>query len=892
MEEVTLEKLAQDVGTTVDRLVQQFAEAGIKKQPGDRVNEQEKQTLLSHLNKTTGGAAPSEPAKMTLKRKEKSTLSIGGGPAGRTKSVQVEVRKKRTYVKRSVLEEQQKAEQERLEQERLAAELKRQEEEAKKAAAEQAKAAAKAAEEKAKQEAARKEKEQAKAKAEAEKRAAMSPEERKRADEAKVEAERLRKAQEEEARKKAEAEAARQAEEARRLAEENEARWQEEEAKRKRAEQEEVHFTTSQTAREAEDEQDEGEERRARRKQSKQRRHKDDERDDTPRREKRRKGAKRSTLQHGFNKPAAPVEREVRLGETITVGELANRMAVKASEVIKTMMKMGEMVTINQVLDQETATLVVEEMGHKVVLVSENALEQEILADRDEELNQQLVSRAPVVTVMGHVDHGKTSLLDHIRKAKVAAGEAGGITQHIGAYHVKTDHGMITFLDTPGHAAFTSMRARGAGATDIVILVVASDDGVMPQTIEAIQHAKAAGVPIVVAITKMDKPEADPDRIKNELAQREVIPEEWGGDVMFVPVSARTGDGIEDLLEAVLLQAEVLDLKAVASGMARGIVIESRLDRGRGPVASILVQEGTLRRGDVVLCGLEYGKIRAMRDETGREVEEAGPSIPVEILGLSGVPQAGDEATAVKDERKAREVANYRQGKYREVKLAKQQKAKLENMFANMQEGDVKELNIVLKSDVQGSLEAISDSLMSLATDEVKVNIIGSGVGGITETDASLANASNAIIIGFNVRADASAKRLIDQESVDLRYYSVIYDLLDEVKAAMGGMLAPEFKQQIIGLAEVRDVFKSPKIGAIAGCMVVEGIVKRSAPIRVLRDNVVIFEGELESLRRFKDDVQEVRHGMECGIGVKNYNDVRVGDQIEVFETVQVERSL
>ncbi len=891
MEEVTLDKLAKDVGTTVDRLVQQFAEAGITKQPSDRVNEQEKAALLKHLNKSHGGSAPSEPAKMTLKRKEKSTLSIGGGP-GRTKSVQVEVRKKRTYIKRSVLEEQQQAEQERLEQERLAAELKRQEEEAKKAAEAQAKAAAKAAEEKAKQEAARKEKEKAKAKAEADKRAAMTPEERQRADEAKAEAERLRKAQEEEARKKAEAEAARQAEEARRLAEENEARWQEEEAKRKRAEQEEVHFTTSQTAREAEDEQDEGEERRARRKQNKQRRHKDDDRDDAPRREKRRKGGKRSTLQHGFNKPAAPVEREVRLGETITVGELANRMAVKASEVIKTMMKMGEMVTINQVLDQETATLVVEEMGHKVVLVSENALEQEILADRDEEQNKQLVSRAPVVTVMGHVDHGKTSLLDHIRKAKVAAGEAGGITQHIGAYHVKTEHGMITFLDTPGHAAFTSMRARGASATDIVILVVASDDGVMPQTIEAIQHAKAAGVPIVVAITKMDKPEADPDRIKNELAQRDVIPEEWGGDVMFVPVSARTGEGIENLLEAVLLQAEVLDLKAVATGMARGIVIESRLDRGRGPVASILVQEGTLRRGDVVLCGLEYGKIRAMRDETGREVTEAGPSIPVEILGLSGVPQAGDEATVVKDERKAREVANYRQGKYREVKLAKQQKAKLENMFANMQEGDVKELNIVLKSDVQGSLEAISDSLMKLSTDEVKVNIIGSGVGGITETDASLANASNAIIIGFNVRADASAKRLIDQESVDLRYYSVIYDLLDEVKAAMGGMLAPEYKQEIIGLAEVRDVFKSPKLGAIAGCMVVEGVVKRSAPIRVLRDNVVIFEGELESLRRFKDDVQEVRNGMECGIGVKNYNDVRVGDQIEVFETVQVERSL
>lgn len=575
--------------------------------------------------------------------------------------------------------------------------------------------------------------------------------------------------------------------------------------------------------------QDVDEERRSRRKVSKQRRHKDDERDDSPRREKRRKGAKRSTLQHGFNKPAAPVERDVKLGETITVGELANRMAVKASEVIKTMMKMGEMVTINQVLDQETASLVVEEMGHKVVLVSENALEQEVLADRGADTADDATTRAPVVTVMGHVDHGKTSLLDYIRKAKVAKGEAGGITQHIGAYHVETDHGMITFLDTPCHAAFTSMRARGASATDIVILVVAADDGVMPQTLEAIQHARAAQVPIVVAINKMDKPTADPDRVKNELAQRDVIPEDWGGDVMFVPVSAHTGDGIEQLLESVLLQAEVLDLKAVATGMAKGIVIESRLDKGRGPVASVLVQEGTLRQGDIVLCGLEYGRVRAMRDETGKEVKEAGPSIPVEILGLSGVPQSGDEATVVKDERKAREVANYRQGKYREVKLAKQQKAKLENMFANMQEGEVQELNIVLKSDVQGSLEAISDSLQKLSTNEVKVNIIGSGVGGITETDASLASASNAIVIGFNVRADASAKRLIEQDAVDLRYYSVIYDLIDEVKAAMGGMLAPEFKQQIIGLAEVRDAFKSPKIGAIAGCMVTEGVVKRSA---------------------------------------------------------------
>ncbi len=500
--------------------------------------------------------------------------------------------------------------------------------------------------------------------------------------------------------------------------------------------------------------------------------------------------------------------------------------------------------------------------------------------------------RAPVVTIMGHVDHGKTSLLDYIRSTKVASGEAGGITQHIGAYHVETDNGMITFLDTPGHAAFTSMRARGAQATDIVVLVVAADDGVMPQTIEAIQHAKAAQVPVVVAVNKIDKPEADPDRVKNELSQYGILPEEWGGESQFVHVSAKAGTGIDDLLDAILLQAEVLELKAVRNGMASGAVIESFLDKGRGPVATVLVREGTLHKGDIVLCGFEYGRVRAMRDELGREVLEAGPSIPVEILGLSGVPAAGDEVTVVRDEKKAREVALYRQGKFREVKLARQQKSKLENMFANMTEGEVHEVNIVLKADVQGSVEAISDSLLKLSTDEVKVKIIGSGVGGITETDATLAAASNAILVGFNVRADASARKVIEAESLDLRYYSVIYNLIDEVKAAMSGMLSPELKQQIIGLAEVRDVFKSPKFGAIAGCMVTEGTIKRHNPIRVLRDNVVIYEGELESLRRFKDDVNEVRNGMECGIGVKNYNDVRVGDMIEVFEIIEIQRSI
>ncbi|AAU38051.1 translation initiation factor IF-2 [[Mannheimia] succiniciproducens] len=597
-----------------------------------------------------------------------------------------------------------------------------------------------------------------------------------------------------------------------------------------------------------------------------------------------------SAIQQAFTKPAQAVNRDVVIGETITVAELANKMAVKATEIIKTMMKMGEMVTINQVIDQETAQLVAEEMGHKVILRKENELEESVLEDRD--VNAEKVTRAPVVTIMGHVDHGKTSLLDYIRKAKVAAGEAGGITQHIGAYHVETNGKMITFLDTPGHAAFTSMRARGAKATDIVVLVVAADDGVMPQTIEAIQHARAASVPLVVAVNKIDKPEANPDRVEQELLQYDVVSEKFGGDTQFVYVSAKKGTGVDELLDAILLQSEVLELTAVKEGMATGVVIESYLDKGRGPVATILVQSGTLNRGDILLCGFEYGRVRAMRDELGKDVESAGPSIPVEVLGLSGVPAAGDEATVVRDEKKAREVALYRQGKFREVKLARQQKAKLENMFSNMAEGDVAELNVIVKADVQGSVEAIVQSLQELSTEEVKVKVVGSGVGGITETDATLAAASNAIIVGFNVRADASARRIIETENIDLRYYSIIYELLNEIKAAMSGMLQPEFKQEIIGLAEVRDVFRSPKFGAIAGCMVTEGVIKRNNPIRVLRDNVVIFEGELESLRRFKDDVNEVRNGMECGIGVKNYNDVKVGDQIEVFEVVEIKRSI
>ena len=583
--------------------------------------------------------------------------------------------------------------------------------------------------------------------------------------------------------------------------------------------------------------------------------------------------------------------REVTIPESITVGELAQKMAIKGAELIKQLMKMGVMATINQPLDQETAVLVTEELGHIPKPVSQDAIEEDVLSTVESQEGEAL-PRPPVVTIMGHVDHGKTSLLDYIRNSQVAAKEAGGITQHIGAYHVKTEHGGITFLDTPGHAAFTAMRARGANVTDIVVLIVAADDGVMPQTIEAIQHAKAANVPLIVAVNKIDKPEADPDRVKNELSQHDVIPEEWGGDVQFVHVSAKTGQGIPELLEAISLQAELLELKASASGPAKGTIIEARLDKGQGPVASVLVQSGTLRKGDILLAGLHFGRVRAMKDEYGRVVKEAGPSMPVEVLGLSGVPDAGDEAIVVPDERKAREVAQFRQQKAREAKLARQQKAKLENMFKSMEEGEVHELPLLIKADVQGSVEALTDALTKLSTDEIRVRVVSSGVGAITETDANLAAASNAIIIGFNVRADGAARKVIENHGLDLRYYSVIYDVVDEVKAAMTGMLAPEFKQEIIGLAEVRQVFRVPKLGAVAGCMVLEGVVRRSNPIRVLRDNVVIFEGELDSLRRFKDDVNEVRAGMECGIGVKNYNDIKVGDQIEVFETVEVKRSL
>ena len=894
MTDVTIKTLAAERQTSVERLVQQFADAGIRKSADDSVSAQEKQTLIDHLNQKNSG-----PDKLTLQRKTRSTLNIPG-TGGKSKSVQIEVRKKRTFVKRDPQEA-----------ERLAAEEQAQREAEEQARREAEEAAKREAQLKAEREAAEQAKREVadKAKREAAEKDKVSnqhtDEMTKTAQAEKIrrenEAAELKRKSEEEARRKLEEEARRVAEEARRMAQENEKNWTE--APETPEETTDYHVTTSQHARQAEDDNDReveggrgrGRNAKAARPAKKGNKHAESKADREEARAAVRGGKggkhrKGSALQQGFQKPAQAVNRDVIIGETITVGDLANKMAVKGSQVIKAMMKLGAMATINQVIDQETAQLVAEEMGHKVILRRENELEEAVMSDRD--TGAAAEPRAPVVTIMGHVDHGKTSLLDYIRSTKVASGEAGGITQHIGAYHVETENGMITFLDTPGHAAFTSMRARGAQATDIVVLVVAADDGVMPQTIEAIQHAKAAGVPVVVAVNKIDKPEADPDRVKNELSQYGILPEEWGGESQFVHVSAKAGTGIDELLDAILLQAEVLELKAVRKGMASGAVIESFLDKGRGPVATVLVREGTLHKGDIVLCGFEYGRVRAMRNELGQEVLEAGPSIPVEILGLSGVPAAGDEVTVVRDEKKAREVALYRQGKFREVKLARQQKSKLENMFANMTEGEVHEVNIVLKADVQGSVEAISDSLLKLSTDEVKVKIIGSGVGGITETDATLAAASNAILVGFNVRADASARKVIEAESLDLRYYSVIYNLIDEVKAAMSGMLSPELKQQIIGLAEVRDVFKSPKFGAIAGCMVTEGVVKRHNPIRVLRDNVVIYEGELESLRRFKDDVNEVRNGMECGIGVKNYNDVRTGDVIEVFEIIEIQRTI
>ncbi|HFC53140.1 MAG TPA: translation initiation factor IF-2 [Gammaproteobacteria bacterium] len=827
MAEVSVDEFARTVGIPVERLLEQLQEAGVATLQADSlISDEDKQKLLSYLRSKHGAAKPgAAPKRVTLKRKSVSEVKLGAGRGASAKTVTVEVRKKRTYVKRSVVmeEESRRLELERAERE-AAEEARRREEEARKEEARR--------------------REEAARKAEEEKRAAAAPP----------------------AAGPAEPPARREEKRAQRRGEAEEKKAKTKPAPR-REEKRDKHGKLGLS--------DEG--RRAAR----------------PSRKKKasRVAVKAAAPQHGFEKPVGPIVREVVVPEAITVADLAQRMSVKAAEVIKELMKMGSMVTINQMLDQDTAAIVVEEMGHKAILRKESSIEDELALGAEATAGEE-EARPPVVTIMGHVDHGKTSLLDYIRKSKVTSGEAGGITQHIGAYHVDIEGGTITFLDTPGHAAFTAMRARGASVTDIIVLVVAADDGVMPQTKEAIEHARAAEVPVIVAVNKIDKPEADPDRVKNELSQLEVIPEEWGGDTMFVNVSAKTGQGVDDLLEGILLQAEVLELKATREGPAHGVIIESRLDRGRGAVASLLVQKGTLHKGDVLLAGQEYGRVRAMLDENGKSIEKAGPSIPVEILGLSGTPNAGDEALVVANERKAREVALFRQGKFREIKLARQRAAKLENMFAQMEEGQVHTLNVVLKADVQGSVEAIADALTKLSTDEVRVNTISSGVGGITESDVNLALASSAVIIGFNVRAEAGTRAMAREEGVEIRYYSVIYDLIDEIKQAMSGMLAPEFKEEIIGLAEVRDVFRAPKIGAIAGCMVTEGVVRRNNPIRVLRDNIVIFEGELESLRRFKEDVNEVKQGLECGIGVKNYDDVRIGDQIEVYERVQVARKI
>ncbi len=913
----------------MNRLLVQFEEAGIEVGDADAtITDEQKMDLLAHLRKSHGNKGQlgiAEPKRITLKRKTHSEIKMAGG-AGQVKTVSVEVRKKRTYVKRSVVLEEETKRRRLLEEQD---QTRRQSEESIRLQAE----------EEARRQA---EEEAARLQTEEESRLQAEEEARRQAEEeaARLQTEEESRLQaEEEARRQAEEEARRQAEEAARTAEATVVSQAPAVAKTGPQREVETPGRTTESGRRK----TEGQSRRKtppasaaaapkpakvpekaglpRRKQveeegaiadAKLKKHWSDDAglgrlgksvrgepggDKTVRRsrlKRTRPVAKPAPpplqLRHGFAKPTAPIVRAVTLPETITVAELAQRMSVKATEVIKVLMKLGTMVTINQVLDQETAAIVVEEMGHTYKLLKENALEEELAAETEEAGHR--APRAPVVTIMGHVDHGKTSLLDYIRRTRVAAGEAGGITQHIGAYHVQTPKGMVTFLDTPGHAAFTAMRARGAKATDIVVLVVAADDGVMPQTLEAIQHAKAAGVPIVVAINKIDKSGADPERIRSELAGRDIIPEEWGGETLFAEVSAKTGQDIDRLLDQILVQAEVLELEAVVDGPARGVVIESRLDKGRGPVATILVQSGTLHKGDIVLSGLEYGRVRALLDETGEQINQAGPSIPMEVLGFSGTPNAGDEFIVVSDERKAREIALFRQGKFREVKLAKQQKAKLENVFEQLEEGKVHTLNIVLKADVQGSAEALSDALTRLSTEEARVRIIASGVGGINESDANLAVASEAILIGFNVRADSSAKKVIDEDGVDLHYYSVIYEAIDDVRKALQGLLKPEFKEQIIGLAEVRSVFRSPKFGAIAGCMVVDGVVRRNNPIRVLRHNVVIYEGELESLRRYKDDVTEVRAGTECGIGVRNYNDVREGDQIEVYERIEVARTL
>jgi translation initiation factor IF-2 len=847
MADVTVKELAETVGVSEEKLLSQIKEAGLPHaSPDETITNEDKNTLLMFLRQSHGNRESSDaaPRKITLKRKTSTTLTSASGH-GRGKTVNVEVRRKRTYVKRSALPEQEQPEEvavaaaESAELE-SAAELQPVAETELAAQAEAAAADAPVEEGAAA--------EQTDGLAEVAEAPPVEPETTKGG---KVPPKRKPRSADEER-------------------EEAKKTHQKHKEKALRRPRERVPSADDFVLEDGEYEEVESHVRRGGRK------------------PKGRVGGK----QHAFEKPTEFITREITIGEANTVGELAQKMSVKGAEVVKILLNMGVMATINQPLDRDTSTLLIEEMGHKARFVSEDAIEEKLYEDLAQHEGKEEVARAPVVTVMGHVDHGKTSLLDYIRKSSVVSHEAGGITQHIGAYHVNTDHGMISFLDTPGHAAFSAMRSRGAKATDVVILVVAADDGVKPQTEEAVNHARAAEVPLVVAINKIDKENADPDKVKNELSVLEVIPEDWGGDTQFIEVSAQTGQGIEELLEAVLLQAELLELKAFTDVPGSGVVIESRLDKGRGPVASVLVQDGVLKVGDIVLVGHEYGRVRALMDENGDNVKSAGPSIPVEILGLTGVPDAGDEFVVVQDEKKAREVAEFRRGRTKDTQHAAQQSTSLESMLASIGKDEKKILNVIIKGDVRGSVEAIIASLQKLGTDEVDVNVVSSGVGGITETDAHLAATSKALIIGFNVRADKPARDVIENEALELRYYSVIYDVIDDAKALMGGMLKPELREEIVGIAEVRDVFNSPKFGQIAGSMVIEGTVYRNKPIRVLRDNVVIYEGELESLRRFKDDANEVRNGMECGIGVRNYNDVRVGDKIEVYETKEVARTL
>jgi translation initiation factor IF-2 len=867
MSDVTIKQLAGVLGMSVDKLLVQLDEAGMKfSGPDQVVSSTQKVKLLGFLRRTHGkgekaAEEDSSPRQITLKRKSVSELTVNQG-AARGKTVAVEVRQKRTYVKRSAVVESQEVDHEREDA------LKKLQESQARNQAEQA---------------------------------ALKAQDKRRADE--------------EAKLRA-AEEARRAEEAR-LREEAQAKPAEPPAQTEKPVRGERPAAAPHKAHEsrAADSRGRTDNDAAPHKHKKHGSHRmrdDGEAEGTPgyfgaelhlsdEGHARRGAVKRkprkvvveagrvASGQHGFSKPVAPMVREVPVGESILVSELAQKMAVKGADVVKTLFKMGVMATINQVIDHDTAVLVVEELGHTAVKAEEKTAETTLAKV---EAQGEKSTRPPVVTIMGHVDHGKTSLLDYIRRTKVAAGEAGGITQHIGAYHVKTDKGTISFLDTPGHAAFTSMRARGARLTDIVVLVVAADDGAMPQTIEAIQHAKAAHVPLIVAVNKIDKPEANADRVKQDLIQHEVVSEDFGGDTQFVPVSAKTGQGVDQLLDAILLQAEVMDLKAVVGGLATGAVVEASLDKGRGPVATVLVQQGTLKKGDFLVCGVEYGRVRAMFDESGQAVESAGPSIPVQLLGLSGVPNAGDDFVVVQDERLAKQVAAERQAKLRESRLTKQS-VRLEDVISQMGQGDAQAiLNLVVKTDVQGSAEALRDALTAIGNERVKVNVIASGVGGITESDATLAVASKAIVIGFNVRADATARKVLETNGIDLRYFSIIYDVIDQVKQAATGLLGMEIREEIIGTAQVRDVFRSSKFGAIAGCMVIEGMVKRNKPIRVLRDNTVIFQGELESLRRFKENVDEVRNGMECGIGVKQYNDVKPGDQIECYERIEVARTL